>query len=84
MYLYMVEVQKHKMSPVLYKNCMKCVYMSQLCFCTPYQNEVTGLFMASQEGHLVVVQTLLEAGAGKAVNIARSTVSGVAFLFGKM
>ena len=41
---------------------------------TPYQNNVTPLYVASQEGHHDVVQTLL--GAGADVNIASSNVSG--------
>ena len=44
-------------------------------FLSPYQNNVTPLYAASQEGHHDVVQTLLGAGAG--VNIARSDVSDV-------
>ena len=41
---------------------------------TPYQTNATPLYVASQEGHHDVVQTLL--GAGADVNIARSVVSG--------
>ena len=41
---------------------------------TPYQNNATPLYVASQEGHHDVVQTLL--GAGADVNIATSDVSG--------
>ena len=40
-----------------------------------YQNNTTPLYVASQEGHHDVVQTLLGAGAG--VNIATSDVSDV-------
>ena len=41
----------------------------------PYQTNATPLYIASQNGHHDVVQTLLGAGAG--VNIARSDVSNV-------
>ena len=41
---------------------------------TPYQNNTTPLYVASEKGHHDVVRTLL--GAGADVNIARSVVSG--------
>ena len=41
---------------------------------TPYQDNTTPLYVASQNGHHDVVQTLF--GAGADVNIARSVVSG--------
>ena len=40
-----------------------------------YQDNKTSLYVASQEGHHDVVQSLVEAGAD--VDIARSDVSGV-------
>ena len=47
------------------------------CSFTSYQDNSTPLFMASQYGHHIVVQTLL--GAGADVNIAKSVVSHVMF-----
>ena len=47
------------------------------CSFTSYQNNATPLYIGSQNGHHVVVQTLL--GAGADVNIARSDVSHVMF-----
>ena len=44
---------------------------------TPYQDNVTPLYVASQDGHHDVVQTLL--GAGADVNMATSDVSGGTF-----
>ena len=41
----------------------------------PYQDNTTPLYIASQNGHHDVVQTLL--GAGADMNIARSVVSNV-------
>ena len=52
-----------------YKTCMFHLFYSF----TPYQKNVTPLYVASQNGYHVVVQTLV--GAGADVNIARS-VSG--------
>ena len=51
---------------------MTCMYGLFYSF-TPYQNNVTPLYVASQNGHHDVVQTLV--GAGADVNIARSVVS---------
>ena len=50
-------------------NCMFDLFYSF----TPYQDNATPLYMASQEGHYDVVQTLVRAGAD--VNIATSDVS---------
>ena len=49
------------------------------CSFTSYQDNATPLYVASQNGHLGVVQTLL--GAGADVNIARSSVSYVMFYY---
>ena len=46
-------------------------------FIYPYQNNATPLYVASQEGHREVVQTLL--GAGADMYIARSSVSDLMF-----
>ena len=51
---------------------MTCMFDLFYSF-TPYQNNVTPLYVASQNGHHDVVQTLV--GAGADVNIARSDVS---------
>ena len=62
------------------KNVHLHLYMYLLiCFCSfiSYQDNATPLYVASQNGDLGVVQTLLEAGAD--VNISMSTVSLVMF-----
>ena len=51
-----------------------------VCSSFPYQDNTTPLYVASQEGHHDVVQSLL--GAGAAVNIARSDVSVVTCALG--
>ena len=51
-------------------------------FFIPYQDNATPLFMASQEGHQDVVQSLL--GAGADVNTATSDVSNdISYLWSK-
>ena len=52
-----------------YMTCMFDLFYSS----TPYQNNMTPLYVASENGHHDVVQTLV--GAGADVNIARSDVS---------
>ena len=46
-----------------------------VCSITPYQDNRTPLYIASQNGYHVIVQSLL--GAGAEVNIARSDVPEV-------
>ena len=50
-----------------------CTCISMSPFFIPYQVNITPLYMASQNGHHDVVQSLL--GAGADVNTARSDVS---------
>ena len=56
----------------------KCLFHSF----TPYQDNTTPLYVASQKGYHDVVQTLL--GAGADVNIARSYVSDAMFRYCSM
>ena len=51
---------------------MTCMFDLFYSF-TPYQNNMTPLYVASYNGHHDVVQTLV--GAGADVNIAESSVS---------
>ena len=53
---------------------MKCFY----CYFTSYQDNITPLYVASEEGHHDVVKTLL--GDSADVNITRSDVSYVIFM----
>ena len=49
-----------------------------VCSFFPYQDNTTPLYVASQNGHHDVEQTLLGAGAG--VNIATSDVSDITYI----
>ena len=55
---------------------MTCMFDLFYSF-TSYQDNKTSLYVASQEGHHDVVQTLV--GAGADVNIARSDVSDMVY-----
>ena len=57
--------------------CMRSVLFDVFCSFTSYQNNIIPLYMASENGHHDVLQTLL--GAGADVNIASSDVSHVMF-----
>ena len=53
------------------------LYEVFFCYFTSYQDNTTPLYMACENGHRDVVQTLL--GADADVNITRSDVSDVMF-----
>ena len=59
-------------------NAYMYMYMYAFKVFIPYQDNTTPLFMASQEGHQDVVQSLL--GAGADVNTATSDVSNFIFV----
>ena len=56
---------------------MNSVYFDLICSYSPYQDNKTSLFVASEKGDLEEVKRLLFAGAD--VNIARSSASDLIF-----
>ena len=54
------------------------LYEVLFCYSASYQDSITPLLVASEEGHDDVVKTLL--GAGAHVNITTSDVSDVVFM----